>query len=377
MKNYKYDVQNIENTIITIVSRTPPKDKGKKKNYFIINDKIIPNHRYGGQICRSKPVENYYSKNPLIFNVSNIEEFKDGDVISIMKDGTVNFLYENEVDFNPILVTSRCNANCIACPQPQVSKEEDRTSLNLKLISLMDKNAKTIGVTGGEPTILGDKFLLIMEELKKQLPSSNILLLTNGIRFSDFEFAKKLKMINNNNLQIDIPLFSDTDSDHDYAIGVRGFYKMIKGLHNLTLLEFKIGLRIVIQKMNYQRLQNIAEFIYHNFPFVYHVAFIQMEIYGKALDNLDSIWIDPYDYVSQLESAVVYLSDRRMSVSIYNIPLCLLPKELWKYSKNSISSWKRSYEDICNECVEKENCGGLFITSGTIQSKYIKPILSA
>ena len=39
---------------------------------------------------------------------------------------------------------------------------------------------------------------------------------------------------------------------------------------------------IVVHKQTYQRLPQLADFIYHNFPFVSQVAFLQMETIGNA-----------------------------------------------------------------------------------------------
>ena len=88
-----------------------------------------------------------------------------------------------------------------------------------------------------------------------------------------------------------------------------------------------------------------------------------MECSGLAEENLDDVFIDPTEYASQLSEAVLHFRQREMSVSIYNLPLCLLPKELWGFARDSISSWKKSYLDKCDKCTVKEKCSGLFATS--------------
>lgn len=374
MKVLNCQTKNINSPIVAKVTMKSILRKRKRKNYFFVQEKLTKDKDYAAQIIKNSNIDELKIDSPVAFGLINIEDLNEGDIIMLHPDGRIEFLFEQNEPFNPILVTNRCNANCIACPQPQVQSETDRTQLNLKIISLIDKNATTIGITGGEPSLLGDEFLTLMRQIKKSLSNTNILLLTNGIKFSDYEFVKELYKIGNKNLQIDIPIFSDTDSDHNKALGAKGFYKMIQGLYNLATLNFKIGLRIVVQKDNYKRLPQIAEFIYHNFPFVYHIAFIQMEIYGNAIKNINNIWIDPYDYNTELDKAVKYLNNREMSVSIYNSQLCILPKTVWKYSKISISAWKSVYLDFCNECIEKDNCGGVFSTSNNMHSKHLNAI---
>jgi hypothetical protein len=116
----------------------------------------------------------------------------------------------------------------------------------------------------------------------------------------------------------------------------------------------------------------MAEFIYRNFPFVVHVAFMGMECTGLASTNLDQVWIDPTEYASELKDGVLHLNRRAIPVSIYNLPLCLIPNEVWRFSKISISTWKNIYLNQCEECKIRAKCGGVFATS-VRQSEHIKP----
>ena len=150
------------------------------------------------------------------------------------------------------------------------------------------------------------------------------------------------------------------------------------GAHKLWVARFwearePIEIRVVINRLNAPYLESIATFIYRNFPFVYHYAFMGMEITGLAVDNFNDIWIDPYEYRDQLSKAVNILSRAGTNVSVYNLPLCLLDKKIWGFAAKSISSWKNSYLDICNRCKVKRICSGVFTTSGLHQSNYISP----
>ena len=157
-------------------------------------------------------------------------------------------------------------------------------------------------------------------------------------------------------------------------MGIPGsFQQTVRGLHNLALFRQRVEIRVVIFRNNYQRLPSMAEFIYRNFPFVVHVAFMGMECTGLAGTNLDQVWIDPTEYATGLKNAVLHLNRRATPVSIYNLPLCLIPHEVWKFSKNAISTWKNIYLDQCGSCKMRPNCGGFFSTS-VKQSNRIIPI---
>jgi hypothetical protein len=85
-----------------------------------------------------------------------------------------------------------------------------------------------------------------------------------------------------------------------------------------------------------------------------------LEYVGYTPYNIDKLWIDPADYINELGEAVEFLAGQGMKVSIYNSQLCVLPENLWEYSRKSISDWKNSYLPECSKCTKLEQCGGLF-----------------
>ena len=237
------------------------------------------------------------------------------------------------------------------------------------------ENTKQIGITGGEPTLAKKQLFCILEYCRDNYPDATISLLSNGKKFSSFEFTKQIAEINHPNLIFCISLCSDTDTEHDRLVGAKGsFYETIAGLHNLALFKQKIELRTVIHRLNYKRLPQLSEFYYRNFPFVIHIALMGMEVTGLCLENIDELWIDPFEYRDILREAIIQNNRRLMNVSIYNIPLCLIDKDVWSFSRQSISPWKNVYLPICDSCGVKDNCCGIFSTSGGWQSKNIKPV---
>lgn len=260
------------------------------------------------------------------------------------------------------------------CPQPPNNQASDNLEQVLQIIPLMDKGTKHISITGGEPTLLGDKLFQIIETIKKRFPISSVTLLTNAIKLTDYEYTKHFAMINHPDLQIDVPLYSDTDTEHNKIIRANGFYKTIQGIYNLAKLNQKVGIRIVVHKLNYKRLPQIAEYIYRNFPFVVHIAFMQMEQTGYAKDNINQLWIDPFEYNTELEKAIDLLTNCDMNVSIYNSQLCILPHQLRKFARKSISTWKTIFLPECNNCESKCECPGLFYSTEKNHSKHIKPL---
>ena len=306
--------------------------------------------------------------------IDSIEDFHEGDVVVLNQKGEIIFVYEITSCHNAIMATERCNHRCIMCPQPPVLQEKDKTQFNLKLISLMDKDTQEIGITGGEPTLIGDKLFILIRQIQKQLPKASISILSNGVKFADKEYAMKLAKCRHQDLQIDIPLFSDITEEHNRIVGANTFYKTVQGLYNLALFRQRIGLRIVVHKQTYKRLPQFADFIYHHFPFVSQVAFMQMEPTGLAKENFDDLWIDPYDYNEQLREAVLLLADRGMKPYIYNAQLCVLPEDIRCYAQQSISDWKDIYIPECEGCALKGQCAGFFESNRQAYSTHIRKI---
>lgn len=267
---------------------------------------------------------------------------------------------------NTLIATFGCNNKCIMCCQPPIERDDidELYEHNIHLIEMISRDLPIIGISGGEPTLLGDKLVLLIERIRQKLPNTDIHILSNGRAFSDLVYVKEIKAAAGDRLTIGIPLHSDYEKDHDIIAGANGAYReTMLGLYNLAGMDIKIELRIVVNLMNYKRLPAFSDFIFKNLPFVSWTAFMGMEYIGYAIKNREKIWIEPIEYMSYLSKAVKILADWNMDVSIYNLPLCLVSDEIRKFTRKSISDWKVVYQDLCNGCAKKESCCGLFSTS--------------
>jgi His-Xaa-Ser system radical SAM maturase HxsC len=370
MKQIQGTSYNINDDIIGRI--TFGKNIFSRSNEILVSNNVDkPVFGYSATITSNKSVVD--NSKPYCI-VDNTDSFHEGDVVVVNNQGEVIFVYEISSNHNAIMATERCNHRCIMCPQPPIVQEKDKTPFNLKLISLFDKGTEEIGITGGEPTLIGDNLFVLIKHIQKELPKTAISILSNGVRFADKEFTMKLAKCHHHDLQIDIPLFSDIADEHNRIVGAKTFYKTIQGLYNLALFRQRIGLRIVVHKQTYKRLPQFADFIYHNFPFVSQVAFMQMETTGLAKENFDELWIDPYDYNNELREAVLLLADRGMKPYIYNAQLCVLPEDIRCYAQQSISDWKDIYLSECDGCLLKGQCAGFFASNKEHHSKHIKKV---
>lgn len=342
------------------------------EDYFLADP-----HRFSAIITNLDGLESVYLQ-PLVQKVHSLQHLSEGDIIVINSDGVINTLYRVNSHQNFILTTERCNSNCLMCSQPPKDKEDIfyLNSLHKKLIPLIPKDCQELGITGGEPTLMGELFFDLLRQIKAELPDTDVHCLTNGRTFAWKNIAEKLGKLKYDRLMLGIPLYSDFYHIHDYIVQAKNAYNQtIQGLYNLAANNVRIEIRIVLQKQSIPRLKKLAQYIYKNLPFVEHVAFMGLEHQGYTPFNIDKLWIDPMDYMNELKDSVTFLADKGMNVSIYNTQLCLLPNDLWEFNRKSISDWKTIYLEKCQDCSVIEKCGGLFASGNKKHSDFIKAIL--
>ena len=291
------------------------------------------------------------------------DHLADGDVVRVSPSGHVETLYRRASPHNTILVTERCNSHCVMCSQPPRDVDDAwRVAETLELVALIDPATGELGISGGEPTLLGDDLVRIVAACRDHLRATSLHVLTNGRRFRDANYAEALGRVRHPDLMLGVPLYADVDYVHDHVVQSRGaFNDTMLGLHRLACANVNVEIRVVLHRDTVPRLPELARFIYRNLTFASHVALMGLEIVGFAKANLKALWIDPADYVRGLEEACEFLSAVGIPVSIYNHQLCTLPKSLWPFARRSISDWKNEYAPECAGCRVRAECGGFFV----------------
>lgn len=286
-------------------------------------------------------------------------------------------IYRRSSRSNSMLVTERCNSRCVMCSQPPKDADDFQlTDTWLRAIPLMDPATPELGITGGEPTLLGPRLTELIQSCRQHLPQTALHMLSNGRLFTYLSLCQELAAVEHPDLMIGIPLYSDIASRHDFVVQARGaFDQTLRGLMNLERCGLRVELRVVLHRQTIDRLPGLARFIARNLPYVDHVALMGLEMMGYVRMNLEALWIDPFDYQSTLSEAVQILARHRLNVSIYNHQLCTLPEHLWPYARQSISDWKNEYLDACDTCAVRDECGGFFSSARIRHSAHIQPFV--
>lgn len=366
---------NISEPIVATITRN--RHLNAKNRALICQDYFLENSENFSVILTNLEAGYKNISHQFVHSIQSFNHLTEGDIVAIHSDGVINTLYRINSNQNFLLATERCNSNCLMCSQPPRDIEDIYYLHNLhqKLIPLIPKDCIELGITGGEPTLLGELFFQLLAQIKLELPQTDVHCLTNGRSFAWKNLANKLGALKYDKLMLGIPLYSDFYQAHDYIVQAKNaFNQTIQGLYYLAANNVRIEIRVVLQMQSIPRLKKLAQYIYKNLPFVEHITFMGLEHQGYTPFNIDKLWIDPVDYMEELGEAVNFLADKDMNVSIYNTQLCLLPQELWQFSRRSISDWKNIYLDECSKCEVIDQCGGLFSSGQKKHSEYIKAV---
>lgn len=286
-----------------------------------------------------------------------------GDIVELLPErARIRTRYRRGANANTLFATERCNSYCLMCSQPPRQIADDWRVQDMRdVIALLDRDTPELGISGGEPTLLGDGLVEVLRACRDRLPATPVHVLSNGRLFGKTALAGAIAALKHPQLTWGVPLYADVATIHDYVVQSAGaFEETVRGLLVMASKGLSVEIRVVLTAPSVARLPALAEFIYRHMPSAVHVAFMGLEPIGFALANRDALWVDPQDMAEPLTRAVHHLANRGMAVSLYNLPLCVLPAGLRPFARRSISDWKQRYLDSCAGCAARGACGGFF-----------------
>ena len=266
-----------------------------------------------------------------------------------------------------IYVTNQCNSNCIMCPDSVKlrTRPNEVTMENLlEQIGEINPEAEHVDITGGEPTLLKEQLPELIEAVFRQAPDAEVLMLSNGRSFAVGGYTERFSAFAHRRLKIEIPIHGDCAELHDRIAGCpESFVQTRAGIHHLLEAGVEVGIRIVVSRLNYGRLNELIRFISREFPEIKYVNLMGMEVLGNAWKNREQVWIEFDEVKDSLQQAVEQCFACGIIPSLYNYPLCLFDRKYWYCYRNSISDYKIRYFEECEKCTEKSRCGGFFAST--------------
>ena len=298
-------------------------------------------------------------------NIGSIEsnELQCGDVISPHKNGeSAVVLYRESDVHHSLFLTNRCNSYCLMCSQPPTPQDDSWLIAEaIDVISHIRNSPECIGLTGGEPLLLGKDLRRILDALFEQHPQTFVDVLTNARLLSRNQVQQELLTGLGGKVSWLVPLYGHADFLHDFIVqSVGAFEETVAGLLALQESKQAIQLRIVLIEPVLQVLPELCAFIGRNLPFVREVALMACEPTGFALANRNHCEVDLTEWKSTLEEGTQALQRHRVPCILMNAPLCALPRSLWPFAQRSISDWKNVYASECDGCGVRGKCSGLF-----------------
>lgn len=292
-----------------------------------------------------------------------------------------------------------CNNSCLFCANGIVSREENRfvelSKIKEEIKKAYKDGFRALGLLGGEITIHPDVIEII--RYARKVGFKRIALCTNGRRLSDYEFARKL--VDAGSTRFMISIHSYKKEIENYLNGRKNaFEEKIQGLKNLIQIsrfkkiEHGISLNTCIHNLNYRELIEFVKFFNDMGVNDFRFNFVRPENRARYDKKIIPYITDMKPYIKSL---IEFCNKREnISISIGDIPFCLLPEELhnnYELMKKYIGefkdfdtfvtifasrtdpdfvdrfSWRKRRSNVlkakspvCNDCVFDTICEGLF-----------------
>jgi len=311
-------------------------------------------------------------------DISLIENLKDGNIVTVTENGIVEKIFDLDADEATVFLSGKCNSNCVMCPE---SDYERRMSSGLseewmhKYIDMLPKDLDHLVVTGGEPTLDPERFFSVMSHLADQLPDTETLLLSNGRSFASKTMVDRMLEHCPRFLTVAVPIHGHTPLLHDSITRARGsFRQSCMGIKNLLSRELAVELRVVVSRINYRHLSDIASYIISEFSNVQIVNFIGLEVLGNCAKYFSRVYLDYAESFMHIKPAVDILLSAGIATSLYNYPFCTVERGYWTLCRQSISPHKIRYAPSCDLCDMRPQCGGFFGSTLSVAKPKVRPI---
>lgn len=290
-----------------------------------------------------------------------------GDVVFVEPEfNRVSRWIRQASSHNTLLVTERCDQLCIMCSQPPKKTHTDTFEHMEKACLLAPQNIM-IGFSGGEPLLYKEQLFSLIEKVGQLRPDLKFHVLTNAQHFKR-EDIDRLRGDVFKRVLWGVPLYSEQPFIHDQIVKKIGAFEILMStLPVMAQSGLQIELRTVLLQQNYSGLSNLSQFVSRKLPFISIWAIMQLERIGFAKNRWAQQFVDHSGDLIPLRGAVSIAKSRNLNVSLYNIPYCTVTPDLRRYLSQSISDWKQSFPDDCNDCGAKHLCTGFFEWHSTLE----------
>ncbi len=247
-----------------------------------------------------------------------------------------------EYNFGTVTLWPRCDNKCVFCGMhdengrlayPEGVTKKMEVQLLKDTIDLIKKGVKNIDISGSEPL----KYDKLPEYIKWIRPKFELIhLLDPGVRFKDFEFAKRV--ISAGVDKVIIPIYGSNAKYHDACVGRKGaFNELYQGLKNLKKLQeeydFDLILTTMIMQQNKENISDLYKFTIDEFDIALDKISIPFYLTGQTPINYSEFVVN----FEELRRIILKLNETANKVKrftcLHYIPPCLFTKDELKNMK--------------------------------------------
>lgn len=227
-----------------------------------------------------------------------------------------------------------CNLECRFCSQypKDISYYPSKQEIMKEIFFARKSGFERIGFDGGEVTLRDDLIEII--RFSKRLNFLFVRIQTNGLLLSDKYYSIALSKAG-----LDFCKFTFLSHDsklHNYLVrNEKAFELSLNGLENLISLQVRVGVNILLNKLNYEKMIDTIKFFLkfgvENFVIIFPTY------YGKMLDNVEELKISYHEVQPVIAELLSFISKNRLrKIKFLNFPPCILDndfKKSFEYNK--------------------------------------------
>jgi len=264
-----------------------------------------------------------------------------------------------------IPIWNKCNNKCVMCTNRKSMRESNDFKydtvikyLDEQVRKIKGKFPQDISLTGGETTIC-PYFFQVANYIQKKFPQCTMNILTNGRLFIYNSFRKRCLSLRKTGFII--PLHAHHAELHDRITQTeRSFDQTWEGLKKLVLeknFDQKVEIRIIITRLNFEKIPEILKLIKKNLKRVDRVVLVFQEFEGMADLNKNSIGVTYEEVKPILRKIKGYF--KTLDLRLYHFPLCFLEPVFWPYVWRTLPEGEITFLPICQNCTIKKYCLGI------------------
>jgi radical SAM protein with 4Fe4S-binding SPASM domain len=182
-----------------------------------------------------------------------------------------------------LFVTNDCNLRCTHCYVSSGDYVPPREMTTDEILGLVDQ-ARELGaarflITGGEPFMVRD----IYEIIRAVTAESDLVILTNGMYFTERNIARLKDSIGRGRMSLQISLDGPTAELHDAIRGKGTFAKTIPAVERIIAHGFEVAISTAVSRHTAQYMTEMTRLVGRLGAKAHHILWMQE--WGRAIDR--------------------------------------------------------------------------------------------